>query len=107
MKKLIIINSGASLKKSTKDGPMIRNTILKPSIIFCRGQIDAYFGDHRPPEDFWKILAVYVAHASLYSIKWAERFGQNDIDNMIEICKKSWAHYDNFKNCIPGWYRSD
>lgn len=76
------------------------------SIPFCQGQIDAYFGDHEPPEDFWKILAVYVAHASLYSIKWAERFGQKDIDNMIDICKKSWAHYDNFKNCIPGWYRS-
>jgi aminoglycoside phosphotransferase (APT) family kinase protein len=75
------------------------------SIPFCRGQIDAYFGDNGPSEDFWKILAVYVAHASLYSIKWAERFGQKDIDNMVELCKKSWAHYDNFKNCIPGWYR--
>lgn len=76
------------------------------SIPFCQGQIDAYFGDRGPSDDFWKILAVYVAHASLYSVKWAERFGQTDIDAMIEIGKKSWNHYDNFKNYIPDWYRA-
>mgnify|MGYP004705050539 CR=1 FL=1 len=27
-----------------------------------------------PPLEFWKAQAVYVAHASLYSIKWAEAF---------------------------------
>ncbi len=76
------------------------------STSFCQGQIDAYFGDCDPSDDFRKILAVYVAHASLYSVKWAERFGQTDIDKMIEIGKKSWAHYDHFRNCIPDWYHS-
>lgn len=73
------------------------------SIPYCRGQIDSYFKDH-VPEDFWEILAIYVAHASLYSIKWAEKFGQDDIDHMIGICKKSLLHYDNFKKYIPSWY---
>ena len=73
------------------------------SIPYCIGQIDEYF-DGNIPEDFWDILAVYVAHASLYSIKWAEKFGQKDIDNMIKICKKSFEHYDNFKRRIPNWY---
>jgi aminoglycoside phosphotransferase (APT) family kinase protein len=74
------------------------------SIPYCIGQIDSYFDDEIP-EDFWEILAVYVAHASLYSIKWAEKFGRNDIENMTRICKKSIAHYDNFKELIPTWYR--
>lgn len=73
------------------------------SIPYCRGQIDSYFED-QVPDEFWEILAVYVAHASLYSIKWAEKFGQDDVDHMIGICKKSLLHYDNFKRYIPSWY---
>jgi len=73
------------------------------SIPYCVGQIDAYFDDYIPSE-FWEILSVYVAHASLYSIKWAEKFGQKDIDHMTAICMKSFEHFDNFKACIPTWY---
>lgn len=42
------------------------------SIPYCIGQIDAYFNDS-VPMDFWIANAVYVAQASLYSIKWAEK----------------------------------
>ena len=56
------------------------------SVPYCVGQIDAYFQDC-VPSDFWKTLAVYVAHASLYSIKWAEKFGQNEIDGMVRRCE--------------------
>lgn len=73
------------------------------SIPYCIGQIKAYFRD-QIPENFWEILAVYVAHASLYSIKWAEKFGQNDIDNMVRICRKSMEHYEDFSRTIPTWY---
>lgn len=73
------------------------------SIPYCIGQIDAYF-DNNVPDEFWNVLAVYVAHASLYSIKWAEKFGQTDIDNMVKICKKSFYHYDEFKLAQPLWY---
>lgn len=75
------------------------------SIPYCIGQIDSYFNDEVPYE-FWNILAVYVAHASLHSIKWAEKFGQNDIDNMIKRCEKSFIHYDNFKRFVPTWYEN-
>ncbi|KPU42699.1 phosphotransferase enzyme family protein [Oxobacter pfennigii] len=73
------------------------------SIPYCIGQIHAYFNDDVPAE-FWDILAVYVAHAALYSIKWAERFGQADIENMVRICKKTFYHYDNFRKSVPDWY---
>lgn len=73
------------------------------SIPYCRGQIDAYFnGD--VPEEFWRILAVYVAHASLYSIKWAEPYGQADIDGMKMRYIEAMKHYNNFKDIVPSWY---
>lgn len=73
------------------------------SIPYCIGQIDAYF-DNDVPDEFWNVLAVYVAHASLYSIKWAEKFGETDIDHMVKICKKSFNHYNDFKLVKPLWY---
>ncbi len=73
------------------------------SIPYCIGQIDGYFND-AVPEEFWSILAVYVAHAALYSIKWAEKFGQKEVANMIRIHNKSVKHYNSFTNVIPSWY---
>lgn len=76
---------------------------VEHSVPYCIGQIEAYFDD-RIPEGFWGALAVYVAHASLYSIKWAEKFGQKDIDGMVKRCKAAFEDYDGFKSCIPKWY---
>ena len=73
------------------------------SVPYCIGQIHAYFEDQVPLQ-FWETLAVYVAHASLYSIAWAEKFGQNDIDKMIERAQIAFDHYDYFKSIIPSWY---
>ncbi|MHC1748722.1 MAG: aminoglycoside phosphotransferase family protein [Cellulosilyticaceae bacterium] len=77
---------------------------VEVSMPYCRGQIDAYFKDDIP-SDFWEILAVYVAHASLYSIKWAEKFGKQDINDMVNRCEQAFIHYDNFKESIPSWYK--
>ena len=76
---------------------------IESSIPYCIGQIDAYFDD-RVPEDFWITLAVYVAHASLYSIKWAEKFGQKDVDEMVVRCRRAFEHYDNVQRNMPKWY---
>lgn len=76
---------------------------IEKSIPYCIGQIDAYFEDDIP-EDFWIAQALYVAHASLYSIKWAEKFGQKDIDGMVLRCRRSFENYDNFNGYIPKWY---
>lgn len=75
------------------------------SVPYCVGQIDAYFQDN-VPETFWEVLAVYVAHASLYSIKWAEKFGQAEIEGMVKRCKAAFADYDDFKRVIPVWYEA-
>ena len=76
---------------------------IEHSIPYCIGQIEAYFDDEIPAE-FWATLAVYVAHASLYSIKWAEKFGQEDIDGMVKRCRTAFEDYDDFRSCIPKWY---
>ena len=74
------------------------------SIPYAIGQIDAYFDD-QVPNDFFEILAIYVAHASLYSIKWAEKFGQKEIDFMKNICLNAFLHFNDFKTCVPSWYK--
>ena len=73
------------------------------SVPYCIGQIDAYFRDN-VPADFWTALAVYVAHASLYSITWAEKFGRPEIDGMIRRCRAAFDDYDGFRRSIPKWY---
>ena len=76
---------------------------VEVSVPYCIGQIEAYFNDEVPMQ-FWETLAVYVAHASLFSIKWAEKFGQKDIDGMVIRCRAAMEHYDNFRKVVPGWY---
>ena len=76
------------------------------SVPYCIGQIDAYFrGDI--PEGFWKANAVYVAHASLFSIKWAEKFGQKDIDGMVRRARAAFADFDGFNSYVPKWYTDE
>lgn len=73
------------------------------SIPYCIGQIDAYF-DGDVPEEFWRANAVYVAQASLFSIKWAEPFGQEDIDGMVRRAKTALVDFDGFRRIVPMWY---
>ncbi len=74
------------------------------SIPYCIGQIDAYFDDS-VPVDFWEANAVYVAQAALFSIKWAEKFGQREIGGMVRRANRAFADFDCFKRIIPKWYR--
>jgi aminoglycoside phosphotransferase (APT) family kinase protein len=74
------------------------------SIPFSKGQIDAYF-NHHIPRDFWETLAVYAAHVAVYSIKWAEKFGEEDVNHMKKMYYMILDHYDNFNHIIPSWYR--
>jgi len=76
------------------------------SIPFSIGQIDAYF-DRQPPREFWETMAVYVAYASLYSIFWAVKFGENDINAMKKRCLKAFDDYDRFNTVIPHWYENN
>ena len=76
---------------------------IEKSIPYCVGQIDEYFND-AIPMNFWEVLAVYVAHASLYSIKWAEKFGIEEIEGMKKRCEAAFKNYNKFKEVVPAWY---
>ena len=76
---------------------------IELSIPYCVGQIDAYFNDE-VPQDFWTANAVYVAQASLFSIKWAEKFGQEEIDGMVRRARASFSNFDDFSRTVPKWY---
>ena len=78
---------------------------IESSESYCIGQIDAYFDD-RVPEEFWTANAVYAAQASLFSIVWAEKFGQRDIDAMVKRAKRAFDDFDGFRQVIPKWYRA-
>lgn len=73
------------------------------SVPYCAGQIDAYFDGDVPP-GFWRANAVYVAQASLYSIKWAEPFGQAEIDGMVKRARTAFEDFDGFRRVVPKWY---
>lgn len=69
---------------------------------FASAQINAYFG--RVPQQFWQAFAVYVAHTSLWSIIWAEKFGQQEVDKFVNLANSAFEDFDNFKNIVPKWY---
>lgn len=79
---------------------------IEVSIPYCIGQIEAYFKD-KIPEEFWIANAVYVAQASLFSIKWAEKFGQEEIDGMVRRARVSFANFEDFRRYIPKWYTKE
>lgn len=76
---------------------------VEASVPYCVGQIDGYFQD-QVPEAFWRGLAVYAAHASLFSIVWAAQFGPQDVAQMQTRYHRAMADYDDFQRSVPKWY---
>lgn len=70
---------------------------------FASGQLNGYFGG-KPPIEFFKLLAFYIASNTLSSIPWAIPFGQSDVDTMMKQAKDVLDWYDNMKNPVPKWY---
>ena len=73
------------------------------SIPFARGQIQGYFSGEIP-EDFFPTLALYLADVILYSVVWAEFFGEEEINKMIKLGEMTLADFDSFSSKIPGWW---
>ena len=71
---------------------------------FARGMVDGYF-DGSVPEEFWRLLALYIANNTLSSLPWAIPFGQEEIDVMLKQGREVLRWYDGMKDPIPTWYR--
>lgn len=73
---------------------------------FARGTVDGYFNGN-VPEEFWRLLALYVCNNILGSLPWAIDFGDREIAVMRNQAKNILSWYDNMKTTIPSWYRKD
>lgn len=70
---------------------------------FASAMINAYFNDEIP-EEFWKLLALYIATNTISSVVWAIPFGQAEIDTMLKQAQDILSWYGNMTKTIPNWY---
>ena len=71
---------------------------------FAKGMIDGYF-DFAIPEEFWKLLALYISSNTLGSLPWAVPFGQKQVEIMMQQAEEVLEWFDDFKEIIPCWYK--
>ncbi|HEL1640020.1 TPA: phosphotransferase [Streptococcus suis] len=70
---------------------------------FARGQVDTYF-EGPVPEEFWKLMALYVTVNSLGALSWAERVDLEQIPLMKNQVAKISEWYADFTCLVPNWY---
>ncbi|HFU4450371.1 TPA: aminoglycoside phosphotransferase family protein [Streptococcus suis] len=70
---------------------------------FARGQVDAYF-DGAIPEEFWRLLALYLTVNSLGALSWAEQVDPDQVPLMQEQAATISEWYADFTRWIPTWY---
>jgi Predicted aminoglycoside phosphotransferase len=67
------------------------------------GQIKGYFGGE-PPEEFWRLLAVYLSAGALMLMSWAYYLQPNELDYAIKNASKVLSCFNQMKNLVPSWY---
>lgn len=73
--------------------------------MFARRQIDGYF-EHRIPEEFWRLFALYFITSAITSIVWAKYRVPDQLDSIMERNEKVVHMFDRMENPIPRWYRA-
>ena len=74
------------------------------SSAFASGMVDGYF-NKEIPDEFWKLLALYISSNALSSLPWAIPFGEEEIQVMISQVNDILYWYDDMNNYIPKWYK--
>lgn len=74
------------------------------SIPFMIGQIHGYFNNDIPDE-FFRLLLVYMVTNAIGSIYWAIPFGEEEVNYMIKNAEELYDVYDGFKSFKPNWYQ--
>ncbi|MGI5899013.1 MAG: aminoglycoside phosphotransferase family protein [Christensenellales bacterium] len=70
---------------------------------FAGGMVDGYFNG-KPPMEFWRLLALYIASNSLSSVAWAVPFGQKEVAVMLQQMEDVLRWYEGMKEVVPAWY---
>ena len=71
---------------------------------FARGIVDGYF-DGAVPEEFWRLLALYIATNTVSSLPWAIPFGEGEVAVMRKQAADMLSWYDDMQTTVPSWYR--
>ncbi|MBQ2915177.1 MAG: phosphotransferase [Clostridia bacterium] len=74
--------------------------------MFASGMVDGYF-DGNVPEQFWRLLALYISSNTLSSVPWAIPFGDSEIKVMLDQAKEVLFWYENMNNTVPKWYKNN
>ena len=71
--------------------------------LFASGMVDGYF-DSSVPEQFWRLLALYITTNTLSSLPWAIPFGKLEIQTMRHQASEVLNWYDQMSKVVPDWY---
>ena len=77
---------------------------VESSVPFVRGMIDSYY-NYSVPDSFWRAFAFYSLHAALFSIKWAEKFGEEEVESMKKRGTRIISDFKDLSSCVPSWYK--
>lgn len=72
---------------------------------FATGVIHGYFKGRQIPENFWGLMALYMATDVIGSIPWAVPFGDEQVRTMLTRAETVVAWYQNFDKTIPSFYQ--
>ena len=70
---------------------------------FASGMVDGYFGGS-VPEEFWRLLALYMSSNALSALPWAVDFGEKEISVMRRQAAEILGWYNNLTRFVPRWY---
>lgn len=73
------------------------------SPVFASGMVNGYFSS-QVPEEFWRLLALYISSNTLSAVVWALPFGQEQVDVMLRQTADIMEWYDHMQRVIPSWY---
>lgn len=72
---------------------------------FARGMLDGYF-DGNIPEEFWRILRLYLCQNMIGSLPWAMDFGDADVQIARENTADILRWYGDLRETVPNWYHT-
>ena len=79
----------------------INNSKIVPH--YHSGQMKGYF-DGEPPEEFWRLLALYLSAGALMLVSWAYYLQPNELEYATQNASTVLSCFNQMKNLVPSWY---
>lgn len=71
---------------------------------YAAGMVRGYF-DGEPPEEFWRVLALYLCAGALMLVSWAYHLQKDELPGTVRNMRDLIENYDGMKTVVPKWYR--